>query len=83
MRARTLWMAAATTSYIAEMDDGSLRWVIADFGGVLPTGPNPNWFARERTAECAFWKGPAVQAAPDALLNTLNASLEKREGGGK
>ena len=74
MKAESIWMCCGTNRYVAQMADGSLRWVRPDFQGVDSTGPMVAWFERGKTAHSVSWNGPAIQRA--AMFEaTLNKAL--------
>ena len=84
MKESELYGANITTSFIARMEDGTLRWVKSDFSGVEDSGPSKAWF------ELNYKKSKAILAKPvnpytvtpifectgiSLCLETLNDSL--------
>ena len=84
MKASELYCANITTSFIARMEDGSLRWVKGDFSGVEDSGPSEVWFQLnlEKSKEILaksdnpYLVTPIFQPTGISLcLGTLNAAL--------
>ena len=84
MKASELYGANITTTFIARMEDGTLRWVKSDFSGVEDTGPSEAWFelnykiSKEMLAnsEIPYLVTPIFQPTGVSLcLGTLNAAL--------
>jgi hypothetical protein len=76
MKAIQLYMSVSTPTYIAELEDSTLRWVRPDFGGLLDGGPCRQWFDRGLRARSASWGGkPSIEPAHEVMLNTLNRAL--------
>ena len=72
-------MSVATPTYIAELEDNSLRWVRPDFGGLLDGCPDRGWFERGLRSKTRVWEGNSIMLPPPeehrVLLNTLNRAL--------
>ena len=74
MKAVNLYMAVGASAWIAEMEDGTLRWVRPDFRNVQATGPDAGWFRRGLTALSVSWRGASIQKN-NMLLKTLNEGM--------
>jgi hypothetical protein len=76
MLAKQVYMSVSTPTYIAEMEDGSLRWVRPDFQGVWNDGPDRGWFDRGLKARSITWAGKkSIIPAEAPFLGTLNKAL--------
>lgn len=82
MIAKRVLILAATTRWIAEMEDGEYRWVNPNFDGVSIDTLDRGWVERVSTARAACWYAEASIQEPfclgSAFLETLNQNLLNR-----